>query len=85
MDLRALLLVIGVAIAGGPAEAQSLKLTGTAGVLSEWQLAGDVTETGPNLLNNPGKSIFRYPGRRCRQNSRPQFGSKARNARTRAH
>ena len=38
MDLRALLLVIGVAIAGGPAEAQSLKLTGTAGVLSEWQL-----------------------------------------------
>ena len=53
MDLRALLLVIGVAIAGGPAEAQSLKLTGTAGVLSEWQLAGDVTETGPNQFSGP--------------------------------
>src|SRR5580704_17556282 len=41
MDLRALLLVIGVAIAGGPAEAQSLKL------------AGDVTETGPNQFSGP--------------------------------
>jgi hypothetical protein len=43
--LRALLLVIVLSTGAGPADARSLKVTGTAGLLSEWEFNGDVTET----------------------------------------
>ena len=43
--LRALLLVIVLSIGAGPADGRSLKVTGTAGLLSEWEFNGDVTET----------------------------------------
>jgi len=43
--LRALLLVIVLSIGAGPADARSLKVTGTAGLLSEWEFNGEVTET----------------------------------------
>ena len=44
MVLRAVLLVILGALAG-PSHAKSLRVTGTTGYLSEWQMSGDVTET----------------------------------------
>ncbi len=42
--LPALLLLIGFAMTGGPAQSRSLQVVGTAGYLSEWELTGSVTE-----------------------------------------
>jgi hypothetical protein len=42
--LRSLLFVIVLAVAVDSAQAELLRITGTAGYLSEWELNGDVTE-----------------------------------------
>jgi hypothetical protein len=42
--LRLLLFAIVLAVAVDPAQAGSLRVTGTAGYLSEWELDGDVTD-----------------------------------------
>lgn len=41
---NASLVVIALALAGGPAQSRSLQVVGTAGYLSEWELNGSVTE-----------------------------------------
>jgi hypothetical protein len=45
--LRSLLFVIVVAVAADSAQAEPLRITGTAGYLSEWELNGDITEKMP--------------------------------------
>jgi hypothetical protein len=42
--LKAFLVVIALGVAGGPSQAGSLQVAGTAGYLSEWELEGAVTE-----------------------------------------
>jgi hypothetical protein len=42
--LRALLFVIALGMAAGSAQAGSLRIAGTAGYLSEWEMNADVTE-----------------------------------------
>src|SRR5258707_715369 len=44
-QLRALLIMIVLVVAAGPAQAQSLRVAGTAGYVSEWELNGEVTQT----------------------------------------
>jgi hypothetical protein len=43
--LRALLLAIIFSMAAGAAQAQSTRVAGTAGYLSEWQFSGDLKKT----------------------------------------
>jgi len=63
MVVRALLLVIVVAIGASPARARSLTVTGTAGLLSEWQLNGDVTETAAGGIQQfSGPLIWKHVG-----------------------
>jgi hypothetical protein len=45
--LRFLLFVIVLAVTAPVARAEPLRVTGTAGYLSEWELQGDVTENTP--------------------------------------
>jgi hypothetical protein len=42
--LKVFLILIALGTAGGPAQAQSRQIVGTAGYLSEWELKGAVTE-----------------------------------------
>jgi len=42
--LKVFLVLIALGTAGGPAQAQSRQIVGTAGYLSEWELKGAVTE-----------------------------------------
>jgi hypothetical protein len=37
-------LVVALSVACGPVQSRSLRITGTAGYLSEWELSGSVTE-----------------------------------------
>lgn len=37
-------LVVALSVASGPVQSRSLRITGTAGYLSEWELSGSVTE-----------------------------------------
>jgi hypothetical protein len=43
--VKAALVAVALEIAGGPAQSQSLQITGTAGYLSEWELSGVLTES----------------------------------------
>ncbi len=43
--MRALLLVLMLSAAASPVHAQSLRVTGEAGYLSEWEVSGNVTES----------------------------------------
>ena len=46
--VKAALVAVALEIAGGPAQSQSLQITGTAGYLSEWELSGVLTESAPS-------------------------------------
>jgi hypothetical protein len=59
----ALILLVVFISAGGTAQAQSLRITGTAGYLAEWELNGEVTQrasgrsselSGPAILKHVG-------------------------------
>jgi hypothetical protein len=43
---KSALVLLAVAVAGTPARSRSLHIAGTAGYLSEWELDGEVAETG---------------------------------------
>jgi hypothetical protein len=54
--LNALIVIIALGMAGGPALSRSLQVAGTAGYLSEWELNGAVTErisAGRNEFSGP--------------------------------
>ncbi len=59
----ALILLVAFTSAGGIAQAQSLRVTGTAGYLAEWELNGELTQrasgsssefSGPAILKHVG-------------------------------
>ena len=43
---KSALVLLALAVAGTPARSRSLHIAGTAGYLSEWELDGEVAETG---------------------------------------
>ena len=43
---KSALVLLALAVAGTPARSRSLHIVGTAGYLSEWELNGEVAETG---------------------------------------
>ena len=43
---KSALVLLALAVAGTPARSRSLHIVGTAGYLSEWELDGEVAETG---------------------------------------
>ncbi len=61
--LRLLLHAIALAVAADLAQAGPLRVTGTAGYLSEWELAGDVTEKEPaGAREFSGPLIWKHVG-----------------------
>jgi hypothetical protein len=53
---KAFLVMVALAIAGGPSQSRSLQVAGSAGYLSEWELNGTVTErnsAGGNEFSGP--------------------------------
>ena len=63
MRLKTLLLVLMLSAVASPAHAQSLRVTGEAGYLSEWEVSGKVTESisgrvrefsGPVIMKHVG-------------------------------
>lgn len=63
MRLKTLLLVLMLSAVASPAHAQSLRVTGEAGYLSEWEVSGNVTESisgrvrefsGPVIMKHVG-------------------------------
>lgn len=46
--MRAVALAIVFSVAAGAAQAQTARVTGTAGYLSEWEFSGDLTQTDAN-------------------------------------
>jgi|SRR5271166_714487 len=60
---EALLVMISLATAGGPAQSRSLQVAGSAGYLSEWEFSGAVTETNPAGSNEySGPLIWKHVG-----------------------
>ena len=53
--VKAALVAVALEIAGGPAQSQSLQITGTAGYLSEFELSGVLTESA----SSGGVEVFR--------------------------
>jgi hypothetical protein len=49
------LVVVALSVASGAVQSRSLRITGTAGYLSEWELSGSVTEriSGGSSVNGP--------------------------------
>jgi len=69
----ALILLLAFISAGGTAQAQSLRITGTAGYLAEWELNGEVTQrasgrssefSGPVILKHVGQCSHDGPQER---------------------
>ena len=55
-------MAVALEIAGGPAQSQSLQITGTAGYLSEWELSGVLTESAPSGVEYFGPLICKHVG-----------------------
>lgn len=62
--LRVLLsIVIVLTVAAAPAQAGSLRVAGTAGYLSEWELNGDITEKiSPGVKEFSGPLTWKHVG-----------------------
>jgi hypothetical protein len=48
--LRALVIVIVLIAAAGPSQARSLRVAGTAGYVSEWELSAEVTQASSGVV-----------------------------------
>jgi hypothetical protein len=60
---KAVLVMIVLAIAGGPAQSRSLQVAGSAGYLSEWEFTGAVTETNSaGRRDYSGTLIWKHVG-----------------------
>jgi hypothetical protein len=66
--VKAALVAVALEIAGGPAQSQSLQITGTAGYLSEWELSGVLTESASSGGLSISGRCFLYHFKNNRKN-----------------
>jgi hypothetical protein len=61
---KAFLVMVALAIVGGPSQSRSLQVAGSAGYLSEWELNGTVTERNSASENNEfsGPLVWKHVG-----------------------